>query len=98
MASQLHARNAQSVSLSSLDGKGRIDLSETELPLEKEHVQAIQALSEKLGVGMKDVAKVYKAEFEKLAAGARVTNFLIVLALNRTRSILGSAHRGRLTQ
>jgi hypothetical protein len=98
MANQLHARDAQSASLSSFDGKGRIDLSETDLPLEKEHVQAIQALSEKLGVGMKDVAKVYKAEFEKLAAGARVTNFLIVLALNRTRSILGSAHRGQLAQ
>jgi hypothetical protein len=88
VANQLHARDAQSAS--SFDGKGRIDLTETELPLEKEHAQAIEALSEKLGVGTKDVAKVYKAEFEKLAAGARVTNFLIVLALNKTRSILGA--------
>lgn len=88
MANQLHARDAQSAS--SFDGNGAIDLTETELPPEKEHVQAIAALSEKLGVDMKDVAKVYRAEFEKLAAGARVTNFLIVLALNRTRSILGA--------
>jgi hypothetical protein len=88
VANQLHARDAQSAS--SFDGNGRIDLAETELPSEKEHVQAIAALSEKLGVGMKDVAKVYRAEFDKLAAGARVTNFLIVLALNRTRSILGA--------
>ncbi len=95
MANQLHARDAQSASSSLFDGKGRI---ESELPLPKEHVQAIEALSEKLGVGTKDVAKVYKAEFEKLAAGARVTNFLIVLALNRTRSILGVAHRGQLVQ
>jgi hypothetical protein len=88
VANQLQARDAQSAS--SFDGNGRIDLTETELPSEREHVQAIAALSEKLGVGMKDVAKVYRAEFEKLAAGARVTNFLIVLALNRTRSILGA--------
>lgn len=90
MVNQLYARDAQPASSSSFDGKGRLDLTETELPLEKEHVQAIAALSEKLGVGMKDVAKVYKAEFEKLAANARVPNFLIVLALNRTRSILGA--------
>jgi hypothetical protein len=88
VVNQLHAREAQSAS--SFDGNGRIDLAETELPSEKEHAQAIAALSEKLGVGMKDVAKVYRAEFEKLAAGARVTNFLTVLALNRTRSILGA--------
>jgi hypothetical protein len=90
VVNQLHARDAQSASSSSFDGNGRIDLAETELPSEQEHVQAIAALSEKLGVGMKDVAKVYKAEFGKLAAGARVTNFLIVLALNKTRSILGA--------
>jgi hypothetical protein len=56
--------------------------------MEREHAQAIAALSGKLGVSMKDVIEVYEAEFERLALRARVTNFLIVLALNRTRSIL----------
>lgn len=90
MVNQLHARDIQPASSSSIDAGGRGDPTERELPSEKEHVQAIAALSEKLGVGTKDVAKVYKAEFDKLAAGARVTSFLTVLALNRTRSILGA--------
>jgi uncharacterized protein DUF3562 len=87
VVNQLRAREAQPSS--SLDGNGRTDLTDTNLPPEDEHVQAIAALSEKLGVGLKEVAKVYKEEFDKLAARARVPNFLSVLALNRTRSILG---------
>jgi hypothetical protein len=87
VVNQLRAREAQPSS--SLDGDGRTDLTDTGLPLEDENVQAIAALSEKLGVGVKEVAKVYKEEFDKLAARARVPNFLSVLALNRTRSILG---------
>ncbi len=90
MVNQLHARHAQPASSSSFDDSGGIDPTGSDLSSGKEHVQAITALSEKLGVGTKDVAKVYKAEFEKLAAGARVTSFLTVLALNRTRSILGA--------
>jgi hypothetical protein len=87
VVNQLRAREAQPSF--SLDGDGRTDPTDIDLPLEDEHVQAIAALSEKLGVGVKEVAKVYKQEFEKLAARARVPNFLSVLALNRARSILG---------
>lgn len=87
VVNQLRARKAQASP--SLDGDRRTDLTDIALPLEDEHVQAIAALSEKLGVGVKEVAKVYKEQFEKLAARARVPNFLSVLALNRTRSILG---------
>jgi hypothetical protein len=77
-----------------IGGRRRIDLTETALPSEKEHVQAIAALSDKLGVHMHDVAEVYRSELDRLAAGARITNFLIVLALSRTRSIL-RARSGR---
>ena len=87
VVNQLRARKAQPSS--SLDGDRRTGLTDIDLPLEEEHVQAIAALSEKLGVGVKEVEQVYQEEFEKLAARARVPNFLSVLALNRTRSILG---------
>jgi hypothetical protein len=89
---QLHALDGRSAA-SSFDGKGRIDLTGTDLPSEQEHVEAIATLSDKLGLGMQDVAQVYTAEFERLAAGARVRNFLTVLALNRTRSILSTRTR-----
>lgn len=65
-----------------------IDLVRTQLPIEMEHAQAIATLSEHLGVPMRDVTPVYKEEFARLAAKARVTTYLIVLALRRTRSIL----------
>jgi hypothetical protein len=84
---QLHALNTQRAE-PSIGGAGSIDLAKTQLPMERTDAQAIAALSGKLRVSMKDVVDVYKAEFDRLAAGARITDFLIVLALNRTRSIL----------
>ena len=68
---------------------------ETVVPSDKEHMRAITALSDKLGIGANDVAAVFKSELARLAAGARITNFLIVLALSRTRSIL-RAGSGRI--
>lgn len=83
----MHALNTQRAE-PSIGGAGSIDLAKTQLPMERTDAQAIAALSGKLCVSMKDVVDVYKAEFDRLAAGARITDFLIVLALNRTRSIL----------
>ena len=44
--------------------------------MEKSDAQAIAALSGKWGVSMKEIVDVYKAQFDRLAAGARVTEFL----------------------
>lgn len=71
-----------------IGGGHRIGLSGNALPADKEHLHAITALSDKLGVSATDVAAVFKSELARLAAGARITNFLIVLALSRTRTIL----------
>jgi hypothetical protein len=74
----------------------RIELTETVLPSDREHVQAIAALSDKLGVSTNDVAAVFRSELDRLGAGARITSFLIVLALSRTRTLL-RARTGRVT-
>ncbi len=80
-------------------GGQRVGLTEAVLPSDKvpsdnEHLHAIAALSDKLGVGANDVAAVFNSELHRLAAGARITNFLIVLALSKTRTIL-RARSGR---
>ena len=88
---QLHAPDAQIAS--AVEGRAGTNFAEADLSLAKEHHHAIATLAEKLGIAIKDVAAVYTAEFAKLAAGAHVTNFLIVLALSRTRSILAARRR-----
>jgi hypothetical protein len=70
-----------------LDGH-RIELGESVFPAERARVQAIAQLSDRLRVGTDEVAPVFRAELNRLAAGAHITNFLIVLASSRTRSIL----------
>ena len=91
----MHALHAQKAELST-GGAGPIELAKTQLTMERAEAQAIAALSGKWGVSMKDIGDVYKTQFDRLAAGARVKEFLIVLALNRTRSIL-RARRARVT-
>ena len=66
----------------------RVGLTETVPPSDKEYVHVIAALSDKLGVGTNEVAAVFRSELDRLAERARITNFLIVLALSKTRSIL----------
>jgi hypothetical protein len=90
LVSKLHALETP------IEGGHRIGLSETVFPSDKEHAQAIAALSEKLGVQANDVAAVFRSELDRLTAGARITNFLIILALSKTRSIL-RARPGRAT-
>ncbi len=70
-------------------------LTDTASPMNKEYAHAIVALSDKLGVGTNDVAAVFRSELDRLAADARITNFLIVLAMSKTRSIL-RARSGRV--
>ena len=89
----MHALNIQRTQ-PSIGGAGPIEWAKTQLPMERSDARAIVALSGKWCVSMNDLANVYKTEFDRLAAGARVTEFLIVLALNRTRSIL-RARRAR---
>jgi hypothetical protein len=78
-----------------IGGGHRIGFTEAVPPSDSEHVQAIAALSEKLGVSTNDVAAVFRSELDRLAAGARITTFLIVLALSRTRTLL-RARTGRV--
>jgi len=71
-----------------IGGGQRIGMTEAVLPSGNEYVHAITVLSDKLGVGANDVAAVFNSELERLASGARITNFLVVLALSKTRTIL----------
>jgi hypothetical protein len=55
---------------------------------DKNHVSAITSLCSELEFSTQEVAAVYKQEFDRLAAEARIPNFLDVLAMRSTRSIL----------
>jgi hypothetical protein len=74
-------------------GGQRVGLTEAVLPSDKlpsgnEYVHAIAALSDKLGVGTNEVAAVFRSELDQLTERARITNFLVVLALSKTRTLL----------
>jgi hypothetical protein len=49
---------------------------------------AIAALSEKLHVSANDVVEIYKGEFTRLNAQARIKTYVGVLAMSNTKSIL----------
>ena len=68
-------------------------MTETGSHLEKDHVRAIAALSHKLQVPAHEVGAIYRKEFDRLAAGARIPTFLVVLAMSNTRSILRGGGR-----
>ena len=82
MVNELHALETHIA-----DGH-RVGLIETVPPSDEEYAHAIAALSDKLGVGTNEVAAVFRSELDRLTERARITNFLIVLALSKTRSIL----------
>lgn len=82
MVNELHALETHIA-----DGH-RVGLTETVPPSDEEYVHAIAALSDKLGVGTNEVATIFRSELDRLTERARITNFLIVLALSKTRSIL----------
>jgi hypothetical protein len=53
--------------------------------------RAVAALSEKLQLPEREVVEIYKIEFDRLAGQARIPNFLSVLAMRNTKSILRSS-------
>jgi uncharacterized protein (DUF2126 family) len=60
--------------------------------LNADHLAAIAMIAEKLRVPVSDVRDIYRKEFERLAARARIPNFLTVLTMGNVQSIL----RGQL--
>ena len=68
-------------------------MTESVSRLENDHVRAIATLSDKLHVPVHEVGEIYKKEFDRLAEGARIPTFLVVLAMSNTRSILRGGGR-----
>lgn len=58
-----------------------------------EHRGVIVKLSEELHVSLHEVTEIYQQQLDRLTAGARIQNFLPVLATRCTRSILRAANR-----
>jgi hypothetical protein len=59
--------------------------------IQDDDARAVAALSEKLQLPERQVVEIYKIEFERLAEQARIPNFLSVLAMRNTKSILRSS-------
>lgn len=65
-----------------------VDKSESQ-----KHLGFIRLIAEASGVPNEEVEKIYNVEFEKLKEGARVSNFLPVLAGSKTKEILRHMQR-----
>lgn len=61
--------------------------------LETDHVGAITTLSIEHNVRTNEVGPIYKNQIDRLAVQARITNYLVVLAMRNTRSILREGDR-----
>jgi hypothetical protein len=62
------------------------------IPISDDDAQrAIQALPEQLQVPEFKVLEVYKTEYIRLSSQSRIANFVSVLAMRNTRSILRNA-------
>jgi len=61
-----------------------------------EHAHLIAHLSDELNVPAQDVDLVFREQIDHLAAEARITSFIGVLAVRRTRAVLRS-RTGRQT-
>ena len=74
-----------------------INLMKSVWPVAADHIETIGALSEKLHVPVQEVSEIYRIEFNRLARVARIPNYLGLLAVSNTRSILRAAgKRGTL--
>ncbi|MGD0503615.1 MAG: hypothetical protein ABSD02_12800 [Steroidobacteraceae bacterium] len=62
--------------------------NESNPSVETYDADAVAALSEKLHVPADDVVEVYKHEFTRLHAQARVKTYVDVLAMSNTKNIL----------
>jgi hypothetical protein len=63
-------------------------MNESLSKIQDDDARAVAALSEKLNLPEREVVEIYKIEFDRLAEQARIPNFLSVLAMRNTRSIL----------
>ena len=68
-------------------------MTESTSHLETDHLGAIATLSNELKVPAQEVGAIYKNQFDRLAVQARITNYLVVLAMRNTRSILREGDR-----
>jgi hypothetical protein len=59
--------------------------------IQDDDARAVAALSEKLNLPEREVVEIYRIEFDRLAEQARIPNFLSVLAMRNTKSILKTA-------
>lgn len=57
-------------------------------PAGTELAQAIAHISEKMQIPLDEVHEIYSCEVSRLAAEARLHQFVSILAIGRTRSIL----------
>ena len=69
-------------------GASEIDMTESVSSLEKDHTRAVRALADKLKIPVDEVGEIYRGEFDRLAAGARIPTYLGVLAMSHVQSIL----------
>jgi hypothetical protein len=57
----------------------------------------LEALAREMDVPLDDVAQLYAREFATLAAGARITSFLPILATRKVRTLLRQRGHPRAT-
>ena len=51
------------------------------------HLDAIEALANDLGRPIEEVKQAFEAEFNRLKASARITDFLVLFASRQTRNL-----------
>jgi len=56
------------------------------------HGRVMSRLAHELHIPLHEVQGIYRAQFERLGADARIERFLGVLAMRNTRDILRAAH------
>lgn len=68
-------------------------LTSRPVEMDTSEVRAIAALSARLHLPVHEVQRVYVKEFDRLKSQARIHNFLAVLALNSTHTVLRSGRK-----
>jgi len=68
-------------------------MAESASHLQTDHLGAIATLADELKVPVQEVGAIFKSQFDRLAVQARITNYLVVLAMRNTRSILREGER-----
>jgi len=68
-------------------------MAESASHLQTDHFGAIATFANELKVPMQEVGAIFESQFDRLAVQARITNFLVVLAMRNTRSIIREGDR-----